>query len=80
MTGEVYQGDGWTITNTDCIDGIQTVPDDSIGLSVYSPPFISLYTYTASERDMGNCASADEFFSTSVFYSANSCASRCPVG
>jgi hypothetical protein len=37
--------------------------DDSVvDLSVYSPPFISLYTYTASERDMGNCANAAEFF------------------
>jgi hypothetical protein len=35
---------------------------DSIDLSVYSPPFISLYTYTASPRDIGNCASEAEFF------------------
>lgn len=62
MTGTVYQGDGWTLTNQDCIDGVATVPDNSVGLSVYSPPFVSLYTYTASERDMGNCASSREFF------------------
>jgi DNA modification methylase len=62
MTGQVYQGPGWTVTNQDCIEGVAGLPDASVDLSVYSPPFISLYTYTASERDMGNCASKDEFF------------------
>lgn len=62
MTGTVYQGQDWTLTNGDCVDGVSTLRDDSIGLSVYSPPFLSLYTYSATERDMGNCASAEEFF------------------
>lgn len=62
MTGQVYEGDGWTVTNSDCVEGVAGLADDSVDLSVYSPPFISLYTYTASERDMGNCASKDEFF------------------
>lgn len=62
MTGQVYLGDGWTVTNQDCIEGVAALPDDSIDMSVYSPPFVSLYTYTASERDMGNCANAPEFF------------------
>lgn len=57
-----YHGEGWTIRNQDCVEGVAGLPDDSVDLSVYSPPFISLYTYTASERDMGNCASAAEFF------------------
>ena len=62
MTGLVTTGDGWKLTNGDCIDGVSALPDNSVDLSVYSPPFISLYTYTASERDMGNCANAGEFF------------------
>lgn len=62
MTETAYQGDGWTLTNQDCVEGVAALPDNSVDLSVYSPPFISLYTYTASERDMGNCASAGEFF------------------
>ena len=62
MTGTVYQGQDWALTNGDCVDGVSGLKDDSIGLSVYSPPFLSLYTYSATERDMGNCASADEFF------------------
>lgn len=62
MTGTIYQGQDWTLTNGDCVDGVAGLKDDSIGLSVYSPPFLSLYTYSATERDMGNCASAEEFF------------------
>jgi len=62
MTGLVTQGADWTLTNGDCIDGVSALPDDSVDLSVYSPPFISLYTYTASERDLGNCATEREFF------------------
>ncbi len=62
MTGTVYAGDGWTLTNGDCVDGVAGLPDDSVGLSVYSPPFLSLYTYSATERDMGNCATSGEFF------------------
>jgi DNA modification methylase len=62
MTGDVYQGVDWTIVNGDCIEGVGGLKDGTIDLSVYSPPFISLYTYTASPRDMGNCASAGEFF------------------
>ena len=57
-----YTGDGWTLANGDCVEEFAALPADSIDLSVYSPPFISLYTYTASERDMGNAASKDEFF------------------
>ena len=55
-------GPDWALVNGDCIEELARVPDDAVDLSVYSPPFISLYTYTASERDMGNCASASEFF------------------
>ena len=57
-----HQGDGWELVQGDCVDGVATLPADSIDLSVYSPPFISLFTYTASERDMGNCATPGEFF------------------
>jgi DNA modification methylase len=40
---------------------LPALPESSVDLSVYSPPFLSLYTYSASERDIGNCASSDEF-------------------
>lgn len=46
----------------DCIDVVRGLPDESVHYSVFSPPFASLYTYSASPRDMGNVASHDEFF------------------
>ncbi len=55
-------GDGWQLYNADCVPVVGALPDNSVHFSVYSPPFASLYTYSASERDMGNCASHDEFF------------------
>ena len=45
----------------DCVQRIREIPDDSIGFSVFSPPFASLYTYTNSEYDMGNCKTDGEF-------------------
>lgn len=54
--------DDWAIYNGDCCELIKTLPDDSIGFSVFSPPFASLYTYSNSDRDMGNCRNYEEFF------------------
>jgi DNA modification methylase len=55
-------GDGWRLMLGDCVERIRELPDASVGLSVYSPPFATLYTYSASERDMGNSKDYDEFF------------------
>lgn len=54
-------GDGWHVWNGDAVDVTRALPDRSVGLSVYSPPFANLYTYSASERDMGNCVDDAEF-------------------
>lgn len=54
-------GDSWHAYHGDCVDVIQSIPDNSVGFSVYSPPFASLYTYSNSERDMGNCKDNAEF-------------------
>ena len=45
----------------DCVKFAQSLPDNSIDLSVYSPPFSSLYVYGESVADMGNVASDAEF-------------------
>lgn len=45
----------------DCIDVMRAMPDESVHLSVYSPPFAGLYHYSSSERDMSNCRSYAEF-------------------
>jgi DNA modification methylase len=55
-------GDRFTMYRGDCVERLRDVADDSVGFSVHSPPFASLYTYSASDRDMGNCKSHDEFF------------------
>lgn len=54
-------GDWFAIYNGDCAEVVKGLPDASVGLSVFSPPFASLYTYSASERDMGNCRTHGEF-------------------
>ena len=58
---DVYHGDGWTLHNADCIDLIQEIDDESLDFSIYSPPFESLFTYSNSDRDMGNNKSSDDF-------------------
>ncbi len=55
-------GDGWELRNGDCIEELMTLDANAIDLSIYSPPFMSLYTYSASDRDLGNCSSDAEFF------------------
>jgi DNA modification methylase len=46
----------------DCVDVLKGLPDHSIGYSIFSPPFASLYTYSNSPRDMGNVRNDAEFF------------------
>jgi len=55
-------GHGWHLYNGDCCEVIRDIPDDSIGFSVFSPPFASLYVYSDIINDMGNCESDAEFF------------------
>lgn len=55
-------GKNWTQYHGDCVDVARGIPDNSIHLSVYSPPFESLYTYSNSERDMGNCVDSETFW------------------
>jgi DNA modification methylase len=47
-------GEGWSIYNGDSCEIIKGLPDNSIGLSVFSPPFPGMYAYTNSTRDVGN--------------------------
>jgi DNA modification methylase len=46
----------------DSVEKIKEIKDDSIDLSVYSPPFADLFVYSDSTRDLGNCRNWDEFF------------------
>jgi len=55
-------GTNYALYHGDCIDVLRGLDDDSVHYSVFSPPFASLYTYSASPRDMGNCTSHDDFY------------------
>lgn len=55
-------GDNYAAYHGDCIEVVRGLPDESVGYTVFSPPFASLYTYSASPRDMGNCRDSAEFF------------------
>lgn len=66
-------GDGWTIYNGDCVDVVKTIASNSIHYSLFSPPFSSLFTYSNSERDMGNSRSDDEFLEHFKFLANELC-------
>lgn len=53
-------GQGWKMMLGDCVERTREVPDESIGLSVFSPPFPGMYVYSDSPRDMGNAHSIAE--------------------
>lgn len=59
-TGEVIEPGKYSAYQGDCVELIRELPADSVGLSVFSPPFPGMYAYTDSERDMGNCRSIEE--------------------
>ena len=61
MTKEQTHEENYSIYNSDCMEVITTMPDQSIDLSVYSPPFAGLYNYSSSERDFSNCESKEQF-------------------
>lgn len=63
ITHDVTRGGAWTFHLGDCVEVMRKeLADACVDLSIYSPPFIALYTYTNSERDLGNASSKEEFF------------------
>lgn len=54
-------GANYAVYNSDCIEVMQALPDQSICMSLYSPPFAGLYQYSSSERDLSNCRNYAEF-------------------
>ena len=61
MTKQQVVTENYAIYNSDCMEVIKELPDSSIDLSVYSPPFAGLYNYSSSERDFSNCESKEQF-------------------
>lgn len=64
---EQAHGNNFAMYNGDCVEVIQGIPDNSVHYSIFSPPFASLYTYSASERDMGNSKNHTEFYDQFLF-------------
>lgn len=58
--------------NADTVEVAKVMPDSSVHFSVFSPPFESLYTYSASPRDMGNSRNSGEFWEQYKFLIAES--------
>lgn len=52
----------FALYNGDSCEVLAGIPDNSIHFEIYSPPFASLYTYSNSERDLGNCKTKSEFY------------------
>lgn len=53
--------ENYSIYNGDCMGVMPTIPNESIDLSIYSPPFAGLYNYSSSEHDFSNCESKEQF-------------------
>jgi DNA modification methylase len=61
MTKDQLITDDYAIYNSDCMYVLPTLEDESIDLSVYSPPFAGLYNYSSSDNDFSNCDSREQF-------------------
>lgn len=55
-------GENFIIWNGDCIEVMNALPENSVHLSIFSPPYASLYTYSNSDRDLGNSTSDKQFY------------------
>ncbi len=64
---DTQHGNNWSAMLGDSCIRLKELPENSIDLSVYSPPFADLFTYTASERDLGNSRDWNEFFEHYTF-------------
>lgn len=55
--------EGWVLYHGDCVRAARHILNNTVGFSVFSPPFADLFTYSNDAQDMGNCKSLDEFMS-----------------
>jgi DNA modification methylase len=61
MTKQQLITDDYAIYNSDCMEVLPTIGNESIDLCIYSPPFAGLYNYSSSERDFSNCEDKYQF-------------------
>jgi DNA modification methylase len=70
MVIDQAHGDGWSLYNGDSAEVLPGLPAQSIDMAVFSPPFSLLYTYSATDRDLGNSATDDQFWQHFGFISS----------
>jgi len=63
-----YQGQGWAIHNSDCIEGMWAMPEQSVDCAIFSPPFGDLFVYSDSERDLGNAGTGEKFMNQYAYF------------
>ena len=63
-----YQGAAWAIHNSDCIEGMHAMPENSVDCAIFSPPFGDLFVYSDSERDLGNAGESGAFIEQYKFF------------
>ena len=63
-----YQGNGWALHNSDCIEGMWAMPESSVDMSCFSPPFGDLFVYSDSERDLGNAGTGEKFINQYKYF------------
>lgn len=61
-------GKNWAMYHADCVFGMRNLPQDSVDLIAYSPPFLALYIYSDSIADLGNTDSEAQFFEGWIFH------------
>ena len=59
--------DRFALYNGDCVESMQSMPNESVHLSIYSPPFGGLYSYSSNDRDLSNCTDYGQFFDHYTF-------------
>ncbi|MBW4460580.1 MAG: hypothetical protein KME47_10105 [Nodosilinea sp. WJT8-NPBG4] len=62
MTNRIASGKNWKLINQDSADALQKLPDSSVDYCCFSIPFISIFVYSNSPRDLGNCKNDAEFY------------------
>ena len=63
-----YQGAGWALHNSDCIEGMWAMPPASVDCAIFSPPFGDLFVYSDSDRDLGNAGDGETFMAQYAFF------------
>lgn len=61
MTKDQLITEDYAIYNSDCMYVVKELPNESVDLSIYSPPFAGLYNYSSSENDFSNCETKEQF-------------------